>query len=949
MPEQPDGFDPLRDRLQAALGDEYEVGRRLGAGGMGCVYSAREVPLKRSVAVKVLRPELATARAAERFLREAQLLAAVEHPSVVTIHHVGRPDQGLYFFVMELLTGTLADQLREGAMPEQDVVQLGIELLNGLDRVHRTGIVHRDIKPSNVFLQEGKSAKLGDFGIAHADLVELTEPGISPGTPAYMAPEQWRQEPVGPRADLYSLSMVLYEALTRRRWPTGADPDRGDWTGVRRQVRATLGRGLAPNPADRWPDARAFARALEVTQPGDWVPPALVGGLVVAVLFGLVVLWRLLRPMPLSDVAVLPLRVDGGSPARGELLAIAIQLNLERAFGDSGLRVTPTSVSSPWMAARDTGSALPSTAWKELQTKRILRGRARVAGDSVDIETELLESNGEARSLGHVRDALSDEWRVGSLVALDVVRVVRGCTGCFKGPSGDTSRTAWEALVDAEYAFQHDQWDAAEAFYRRALERDSSLALATWGLFNVRRWERATTEADVRALAATYRRHAREFGEIDRLLISADIAPTVPERLAIYDSAIRLFPSDVYPRLLRGNELFHRGALVGKGLDSAIAALELATRGTQYASTYSMLTWAYTRRGDAAKARNALASYARIAPSQPVEGFDMRSVLDLAWDMRFLPEEEWNDTLRQVLNNPEGPGSLARAVRLGLAFGVPRAQFAVGRYLDLNSMRDPAIQAQGLTTESLALLAMGQPREALGKLEQATRVSGDDEYAFQAQEWRLALPALGVPGFPLNSQMAARAAMEHAAEEGPRVGRARWMLLLDALAVADTARAASWLARLDSAPGAAALHAVGTALLLAATGDTASAIRRSDSLVLHTLVADVADPLHRVVLYLSRGRWLADRDPAAADAAWRWYENADLRQWPSGPPQAAELDWAMEAFARSLRARLALAAGDRPRACTILPQLEAYWTQGDSGYVALAEQLRASAGVCGRT
>jgi len=630
------------------------------------------------------------------------------------------------------------------------------------------------------------------------------------------------------------------------------------------------------------------------------------------------------------------------------LLAIAIQLNLGQAFRDSGLQVTPTMVSSPWMAAQDTAAVLPPTAWKELRTKRILRGTARVFGDSVEVGMELVERNGEARTLGHVRGLLTDEWGVGSQVAHEVVRVVRGCVACFTGPVGGDGVAAWEALVNAEYAFQHDQWGAAETFYRQALDRDSSIALATWGLFNVRRWERATTDTDVQELAATYARHAGEFGEIDRLMISADIAPTVPERLAIYDSAIRLFPSDVYPRLLRGNELFHRGALVGKGLDSAIAALELATRGTQYASTYSMLTWAYTRRGDSARARNALASYVRIAPSQPVEGFDMKSVLDLAWDMRFLPDEEWNDTLRQVLNNPEGPGSLVRAVRLGLAFGVPRAQFAVGRYLDLNPTQNAAVQTQGLTTESLALLAMGQPREALGKLEQATRVSGDDEYAFQAQEWRLALPALGVPGFPRDSQVQARATMAHAAGNGPRAGRARWMLLLDALAIGDTGRAASWLARLDSTPGPAALHAVGTALLLAASGDTSEAIRFSDSLVLHTLVADVADPLHRVVLYLSRGRWLASRDPTAADAAWRWYENADLEQWPGGPPQAAELDWALEAFARSLRVRLALDVGDRRRACAILPQLEAYWAGGDSAYVARTKQLRASAGACGK-
>jgi len=950
MPEQSEAFDPLRDRLQALFGNEYEVVRRLGAGGMGYVYVAREPGLARSVAIKILRPELATARAAERFQREAQLLAAVEHPSVVTIHRVGH-EQGLYYFVMELLGGTLADRLRQGPLPEPEGIRLGRDLLDGLARVHDAGIIHRDIKPSNIFLQEGKPAKLGDFGIAHSEhpsAVHLTAPGEpSPGTPGYMAPEQWAQEDAGPSADLYAVGLVLYEALTGRRWKSGTPPDRGDWTGVRGRTRTVLQRALALDPARRWPDARGFGRALAATQ-RDTRPAWLVVAatpIVAALVYVLAsILWPP-RAHPPTDVAVLPFAVEGEAADEGEVLAMFVELHLGRAFGDSGLRVTPLTTSRAWAAGlRDTAAPVPATAWDSLNTRHLVRGTVRVTGDSLELTADLVTQDGNAYALGQFRGLINDEIEIGHRVAAEFVRQVRGCTTCFHGVQarGRTAE-AWTALVDAEYAFQHDNWSVAEAYYRKALDLDSSLAPAQWGLFNVRRWQRATTDADVAALAAVYTAHAGEFGELDRLLISADIAPTVPERLAIYDTAIGAFPYDAYPRLLRGNELFHRGALVGKGLDSAVAALEFAAAGRPFASTFSMLTWAHTRRGDSAKAEASLGAYESIASEQPIEDFRMGGVLRLAWAMRFLPSAQSQRMLQDVLRGPDGPASLARAVRLALAFGVPRAQLTIGEFLAL--LPDPEAKVQGLTTQALALLALGRVSESAERLEAAAAQSGDDEYAFQARQWRLVFPTLDVPGLPTAGREEARAAMVQAAERGPRQGRARWTLVLDAIET-DTTRASLWLARLGEVPGAGALHAIGTALLQAARGDTVGALRLSDSLALHTLVADLADPLHRVVLYLSRGNWLAGRDPAAADAAWRWYENADLVGWPAGYPQAAEVDWAFEAFAAWRRANLALAHGDVRRACALVPTVSRYWSQGGAPYTRLADRLRTSAGAC---
>ncbi len=136
---------------------------------MGAVFLARDVALDRRVAVKVLLPEIATEVAAQRFLREARILASLSHSHIIPVHHVGEAD-GLFYYVMDYMEGaTLADALRRGPMSVGAAVKLGRDLLDALEEVHKRGIVHRDIKPANVFLL-GRRALLGDFGIAKPPL-----------------------------------------------------------------------------------------------------------------------------------------------------------------------------------------------------------------------------------------------------------------------------------------------------------------------------------------------------------------------------------------------------------------------------------------------------------------------------------------------------------------------------------------------------------------------------------------------------------------------------------------------------------------------------------------------------------------------------------------------------------------------------------------------------------
>ncbi|MGH7629983.1 MAG: serine/threonine-protein kinase, partial [Gemmatimonadales bacterium] len=256
-------MQPVLDRLRAALGDRYALERQLGAGGMGVVVLARDLRLDRPVAIKVIRPELATEISTQRFVREAKLLARLSHPNIVPVHDAGVAD-GLPYYAMEYVEGdTLAETLAAGPLGAEAVLALGDALLDALAAAHKQGVIHRDIKPANIFVA-GERVLLADFGAARIDTGEtgLTESGALVGTPAYMAPEQLTGGPVTPPTDLYAVAMVLYEASTGARWQPASAPEHGDWSRVPKPLVPPLMRALAVSPDARWPTAEAFRNAL---------------------------------------------------------------------------------------------------------------------------------------------------------------------------------------------------------------------------------------------------------------------------------------------------------------------------------------------------------------------------------------------------------------------------------------------------------------------------------------------------------------------------------------------------------------------------------------------------------------------------------------------------------------------------------------------------------------
>src|SRR5579884_1985760 len=218
-------LESIERELRDALAPNIQVIRPLGHGAMGAVFLARDPALKRDVVVKVLAPELAhDVIARKRFAREAETAAAVSHPNIIVIFHVGElPLSGASYFVMRYVQGpTLADALPLGTrVPQARVRRIVGEIASALAAAHARGLIHRDVKPSNVML-DGPAERVVvlDFGISAAavpDHVEgeerLTSQGTSLGTPAYMSPEQAAGDVITDRSDVYSLGVVAYELL----------------------------------------------------------------------------------------------------------------------------------------------------------------------------------------------------------------------------------------------------------------------------------------------------------------------------------------------------------------------------------------------------------------------------------------------------------------------------------------------------------------------------------------------------------------------------------------------------------------------------------------------------------------------------------------------------------------------------------------------------------------
>ncbi|HET9293417.1 MAG TPA: protein kinase [Gemmatimonadales bacterium] len=476
-------------RLSTALAGRYQVEREIGRGGMATVYVAQDLKHDRRVALKVLHPHLASTLGPERFLREIQIAARLQHPHILPLFDSGEADTLLYY-VMPFVDGqSLRDRLNQvRQIPIDEAVKIARDVAAALDYAHRHGVVHRDIKPENVMLSEGE-AIVTDFGIAKAVSAaggeSLTQVGLAVGTPAYMSPEQaaGEGEPDG-RSDVYSLGCVLYEmlagsapftgssvqALITKRFTEPPPAVRAIRKEVTAELEQVVTRALARDPAERFATASQVVQALgspKVVTPPNATP--------------------LTTPVVAQKQSIAVLSFTDMSPQKDQdyfCEGIAEEIINALSRIDALHVASRTSTFAFKGKSEDMGEI-----GKKLKVATVLEGSVRKAGNRLRVSAQLVSvSNGyqlwSERYDRELEDvfAIQDEIAGSIVKALRVVLSDKEKRAIEKAPTANVQ--AYDFYLRGRQYFH--QWrkkgvEYARRMFERAMEIDPDYALAHAG------------------------------------------------------------------------------------------------------------------------------------------------------------------------------------------------------------------------------------------------------------------------------------------------------------------------------------------------------------------------------------------------------------------------------------------------------------------------------------
>jgi eukaryotic-like serine/threonine-protein kinase len=474
----PGPFTPALEEPQRAIGN-YTIERELGKGGMATVYLSRDDRHNRSVAVKVLRPEIAQSIGRERFLREIQLAAKLSHPHILPLFDSGEANGCLYYVMPNVEGLSLRDRMdTEGKLPIEDALKVTREVADALDYAHRNGVVHRDIKPENIMLHDGH-ALVADFGIGKAlsavDDQVFTQTGVSVGTPAYMSPEQASGDAVDGRSDIYSLGCVLYEMLTGEQPFTGPTAQvviakrfvqtPADVTGLRegvsRVVARVVQRALAREPIDRFETGANLIAALSQSESASRAES------------------------PEKSIAVLPFANMSTDP-ENEFFADGITEEILNALA----QIPELRVAGRTSAFSFKGKNVDlRIIGEKLNVRTVLEGSVRRSGKRVRIAAQLIDvSNGYHLWSEKYDREIEDVFAVQDEIAVAIAERMRATINQDRGAALEQRATgniaAYEAYLKGRVLLYRrgPAIKPGMALMERALELDPNYGLAWAGL-----------------------------------------------------------------------------------------------------------------------------------------------------------------------------------------------------------------------------------------------------------------------------------------------------------------------------------------------------------------------------------------------------------------------------------------------------------------------------------
>ena len=524
---------PLLEPLESALADRYRFTRELGRGGWGIVYQADDLRHQRQVAIKILRVEMTSSRGRDRFLREIEIGARLEHPNVLPLYDSGEHD-GILYYVMPYVAGeSLFQRLaREGPLSFDEVKRIGTSVLRALGHAHQREVIHRDIKPANILLDHDR-VLVADFGVARAISANASEQwvssvGVSVGTPQYMSPEQGSGDPkLDGRTDIYSLGCVLYEmlagappfmgssatAITARHAMDPVPSLRTVRPSIPAAVEEVVSRALEKVPADRFATAAEMENALEAAMSGGWTSSerrvavarrrarrvaAIAGGAVAVVAVSLAIVsqavWKpqaaALARADTTRYVVLPFDRDSQVPSTFDEVA-----HLRTAL----TRWRPVTVVDPFevrdVAPQGARSLAARDARKialRLGAGRYVRGTLALTGDSIRVGALLYDVR-----RGQLHEATQQVAAGGADPAAAIGRLVDRLLLRHDVDSAPASRSlpAMQLFDQAAVAREAFSLRITDSLLESALEHDREFAHAALWLAQVRVWRREPKRA----------------------------------------------------------------------------------------------------------------------------------------------------------------------------------------------------------------------------------------------------------------------------------------------------------------------------------------------------------------------------------------------------------------------------------------------------------------------